>query len=350
MSNIISKKRIREILASFMGEKLVAAPVMIGKTIDFQAVDDVSKILMGDEIPYKSPKEFFFPQCEKIITFKDDEAVAETHDKDLLLFGAKPCDLEALKILKTIFSTGQFRDDFFMAKYDSSLIVGVSCVDKKPGCFCELRETDMNYSESCDLFLKNAGDDYEVLYVSDKGRDIFGKLISLPDELPQYMTKEPSPCHIVDPEHSGDGPFVSNDTKGPSPCVTTLSLDGCDLEMFDKIDWVKYTETCQGCGLCTFICPTCHCFDFKDVEENGSICRYRNWDSCMFPKFTVHASGHNPRESIKERYRQRVLHKYSYIPKNFGSVSCTGCGRCIRSCPAGVNIKSIVEGIMEDLS
>ena len=120
--------------------------------------------------------------------------------------------------------------------------------------------------------------------------------------------------------------------------------------MFDKIDWVKYTDICQGCGLCTFICPTCHCFEFKDVDENGSVCRYRNWDSCMFPKFTVHASGHNPRASIKERYRQRVLHKYSYIPKNFGYVSCTGCGRCIRSCPAGVNIRSIVEGITEDLS
>ena len=339
MNNTISKKRMREILDSFMGEKLVAAPVRIGKTIDFAAVDSTDKILMNDDLPYKSPKEFFFPRCEKLITFKDDEAVAEPPGKDLVLFGAKPCDLEALKILTAIFTTGQFRDDFFKARLDSSLIIGVSCNAKKPGCFCELRETDMRYSESCDLFLNDTGDDYEILYVSDKGREVFGDLVAL--DFDAARTEEPSVL-AASSEPAGDG------SGGPSPSVT-LSLDENDLEMFDKIDWAKYTDICQGCGLCTFICPTCHCFEFKDVEENGSVCRYRNWDSCMFPKFTMHASGHNPRASIKERYRQRVLHKYSYIPKNFGYVSCTGCGRCIRSCPSGMNIKTIVSGIMEDL-
>ena len=334
MNNTISKKRMREILAAMKKEKLVAAPVKVGNTIDFLAIDDVSKILMGDELPYKSPKEFFFPRCEKIITFKDDEAVAEKPDKDLVLFGAKPCDLEAIKILTAVFTTGQFRDDFFNHRLDSSLIIGVACLEKKPGCFCELRETDMYYSESCDLFLKDTGDEYEILFISDKGREGFDALI---------------------PEPKGDGSSGSmfREPDEPSPFGSEpqppLSLDENDLEMFDKIDWEKYTDVCQGCGLCTFICPTCHCFEFKDVEEKGTICRYRSWDSCMFPKFTMHASGHNPRASIKERYRQRVLHKYSYIPKNFGYVSCTGCGRCTRSCPAGVNIKTIVSGIREDL-
>jgi len=322
----ISKKRMLEILASFKEEKLVAAPVRVGKTIDFLAVDDAGKILMNDEIPYKSPKEFFFPRSEKIITFEENEAVAEKPEKDVVLFGAKPCDLEALKILTTIFSTGQFRDDFFMHRLESSLIIGVSCLEKKPGCFCELRETDMDYSESCDLFLKDTGDDYEVLYVSDKGRAGFGALFPELKDFKNPGAPKPSSGHSV-----------------------PLSLDENTLEMFDKIDWEKYTDICQGCGLCTFVCPTCHCFEFKDVDEGGVVCRYRNWDSCMFPKFTMHASGHNPRASIKERYRQRVLHKYSYIPKNFGCVSCTGCGRCVRSCPAGVNIKTIVEGITEDL-
>ena len=322
----ISKNRMLEILASLMEEKLVAAPVRVGKTIDFLAVDDAGKILMNDEIPYKSPKEFFFPRSEKIITFEENEAVAEKPEKDVVLFGAKPCDLEALKILTTIFSTGQFRDDFFMHRLESSLIIGVSCLEKKPGCFCELRETDMDYSESCDLFLKDTGDDYEVLYVSDKGRAGFGALFPELKDFKNPGAPKPSSGHSV-----------------------PLSLDENTLEMFDKIDWEKYTDICQGCGLCTFVCPTCHCFEFKDVDEGGVVCRYRNWDSCMFPKFTMHASGHNPRASIKERYRQRVLHKYSYIPKNFGCVSCTGCGRCVRSCPAGVNIKTIVEGITEDL-
>ena len=325
MSNIIiSKDRMREILSLLMAERRVAGPVRDGKVIDYQETGDVSRILMGDEIPYKSPKEFFFPRCEKIITFRDDEAIAETPGRGLVLFGARPCDLEALKIMTAVFTTGKFQDPFFRANLDASLIIGVSCIGKKPGCFCEMRETDMSYSKSCDLFLRNAGEDYEALFVSDKGRAAFAGFV-------------PELRHFENP------------VAGKPAFEKTLSLDKAVCEMFDRVDWAGITETCQGCGLCTYVCPTCHCFEFKDVEEGGAVCRYRNWDSCMFPKFTLHASGHNPRASVRERYRQRILHKYSYVKENYNYVACTGCGRCVRSCPAGMNIKTIIEGIVEEL-
>ena len=370
MSKItITKDRMREILSSLMEEKRVAAPMQDGKVVDFLEVDEVSGILMGDEIPYKSPKEFFFPRCEKIITFKDDEAVAEMPEKGLVLFGARPCDLEALKIMTAVFTTGKFEDPFFKARLDASLIIGVGCLEKKPGCFCELRETDMHYSESCDLFLKNSGDGYEALYVSEKGREVLGGLIPGLDGFENPGSGLQASARgaaggdsgeAVPAEGGSSGMPVYGDTfsceDAPGKTLTpenatakTLSLESAELEMFDKVDWEGFTETCQGCGLCTYICPTCHCFVFKDVEDSGTVCRYRNWDSCMFPKFTLHASGHNPRASVKERYRQRVLHKYSYVKENFGYVACTGCGRCVRGCPAGMDIKAIVEGIMEGL-
>ena len=342
-SVIISKDRMREILSALMEEKRVAAPVSSGKVIDFLETTDAGAILMGDEIAYKSPKEFFFPRCEKIITFKDDEAVAEMPEKGLVLFGARPCDLEALRIMTAVFTTGKFQDPFFQANLDASLIIGVGCLEKKPGCFCELRETDMRFSDNCDLFLKNAGDSYEALYVSEKGREAFGGFMP---ELNGFENTErgrtlpDAAIQTSDPEEGGSG-GMSNEN--------TLSLEKGEIEMFDKVDWGLITETCQGCGLCTYICPTCHCFVFKDVEDGGAVCRYRNWDSCMFPKFTLHASGHNPRSSVRERYRQRILHKYSYVKDNFGYVACTGCGRCVRSCPAGMNIRTIVEGIIEEL-
>jgi ferredoxin len=128
-----------------------------------------------------------------------------------------------------------------------------------------------------------------------------------------------------------------------------LELSADENILFDKVDWDRISETCIGCGTCTYICPTCHCFDFKDVAEKGVASRYRCWDSCMYPKFTLHTSGHNPRPTKTERYRQRIMHKYVYVKKNFGYIACTGCGRCVRSCPAGVNIKSVVKRIMEEM-
>jgi ferredoxin len=42
-----------------------------------------------------------------------------------------------------------------------------------------------------------------------------------------------------------------------------------------------------------------------------------------------------------------VLHKYLYVMQNTGLIACTGCGRCVRSCPVGINIKSVAESLME---
>ena len=326
---VLTKEEIKIFLAELMKERTVFAPASNGKKLDYLPVANVSDVVFGDALPYKSPKEIFFPRSEKIITFKGGEAVAEITEEKFVLFGAKPCDLEAIEILRKIFTEGKFRDPFFETRYENTLIIGISCFEKKPGCFCDLRETDLGFSDKCDLFFRiseNADSDdciYEVLYVSDKGREALVSLI---------------------PGLSG---FVNAHQKAELP--KTLSIETTEEELFGKIDWGKISQTCQGCGMCTFICPTCHCFLFKDVDEGDSACRYRNWDSCMFPKFTLHASGHNPRTERHERYRQRIAHKYLYLNKNFGVTSCTGCGRCVRGCPAGLNIKSIAEGIAEDL-
>jgi ferredoxin len=327
MSNItIPKTKMREICGELMKDKKVVAPVSNGKRVDYSEVSDVNSILMDDQLPYKSPKENFFPRCEKIIEFKDGEAVASKPEKGVVIFGAKPCDLEAIKIMTKVFTTGRFVDPFFSDHLANTVIIGVGCVDTKPGCFCDQRETYMKYSKECDLFLENKDDSYEVLYVSDKGKEALAALI---------------------PDLDG---FANPEIEVPVSDKKQLTVVDNELELFEKINWDKMTDICQACGMCTYICPTCHCFEFKDVEEDGVVGRYRKWDSCMYPKFTLHASGHNPRDTKKERYRQRVLHKYLYVKKNFGYVACTGCGRCVRSCPAGMNIKTIVEGIMEELS
>ena len=60
----------------------------------------------------------------------------------------------------------------------------------------------------------------------------------------------------------------------------------------------------------------------------------------MYPTFTQHASGHNPREEGAARTRQRIMHKFSFFPRGeAGAWMCVGCGRCIASCPTGRSLK-----------
>ena len=103
------------------------------------------------------------------------------------------------------------------------------------------------------------------------------------------------------------------------------------------------SEACLGCGTCTFVCPTCQCFDIRDFKTNEGVVRYRCWDSCMYSDFTLMAHG-NSRTTQMQRFRQRFMHKLVYYPsQNEGLYSCVGCGRCVNKCPQRLNIVKVIK-------
>ncbi|MCL2820371.1 MAG: 4Fe-4S dicluster domain-containing protein [Oscillospiraceae bacterium] len=371
-NNVINKKDMMDFLKHLSGERTLVAPVDTGKIIEYQkiAVDTGipvshgSPIIMDDRVSYKSIKEFYFPQTELMFTFDENDVTDHSEMPGYVIFGARPCDLEALRVMSIVYTTGKYADPFFQRRFEANLLIGIACNEKKPECFCDKMGISKDYSDFCDIFLVNIGDSYEIKYVSDKGsRQGDGSPVLSTERIPWkhsvasnalselsevFKTGEPSPCLSI-------ASLTQNDTNMQQDChpedskdLIALDTGKEDSAFFDIIDWQKVTETCKGCGICTYVCPTCYCFDFKDVTEKGTAKRYKCWDSCMYPRFTLHASGHNPREHRFERYRQRVLHKYKYVPNLFdGAVACTGCGRCVRSCPVGINIKNIVKLINE---
>ena len=117
---------------------------------------------------------------------------------------------------------------------------------------------------------------------------------------------------------------------------------------FDDPMWEKAARSCLACGTCAFVCPTCHCFDIQDEMTGSEGIRQKNWDACAFPLFTLHTSGHNPRPDQPSRWRQRLSHKFRYYPEKFGRVLCTGCGRCLRLCPAGMDLLADLQKLSRD--
>jgi ferredoxin len=328
MTDIIAEKTFRRFLASLAPDMRLAGPVRDGKIVEFRE-GRPEDFVLDDSVSYKSPKEFYFPQVERIITFGDDAAESEPEPKPAVISGARPCDLEALRVMREVFLKGRYRDPFFERRLERNLITGLACDAKKPGCFCDELGIDMKFSDFCDILLERVTQTsgeraFKVTYLSAAGAEALAKFTDTADV-------KPAPAR----------------PRGASERVLGLDPERGEREFFDLIDWDEVTMACQGCGICTYICPTCHCFEFRDVTENGVAGRYRCWDSCMFPRFTLHASGHNPRASRADRYRQRVLHKYLYVTQNTGFIACTGCGRCVRSCPAGINIKTAVESLTE---
>ena len=118
--------------------------------------------------------------------------------------------------------------------------------------------------------------------------------------------------------------------------------------LWDNPAWDELSQTCLGCGTCTFVCPTCQCYDLKDYDTGNGIQKYRCWDSCMYSDFTMMAHGNN-RTSQMQRYRQRFMHKLVYFPaNNDGMYSCVGCGRCVDKCPAHLNIVKVIKAFQKE--
>ena len=286
----------------------------------FELLEDVEKINMECENTVVPPKEIFFPQTEKLLEFdlKSNELSASIPDTEKrVIFGIRPCDARAMRILDKVFLK-DYLDPYYSARKKDSILVVLACREYCRDGFCNAVGSSPADSEGADILITKIDDRYQIEVITDEGGKIiqndFEKSAKIEIEMPKAVY-----------------------TKDLSKADEWLS------EKFESKEWERFARMCIGCGICTFLCPTCHCFDITDTKS----CRIRTWDSCQFPEYTVHTSGHNPRPERVHRMRNRVLHKFLYFKERNDEIMCVGCGRCIRHCPEGIDIRKIVES-MED--
>ncbi|MCL2501045.1 MAG: 4Fe-4S dicluster domain-containing protein [Defluviitaleaceae bacterium] len=291
---------------------------------DFASVDlQILKTIL-------SPKGFFFPASEELYkaVLKDNTYEITPQpltDRPFALFGVRACDAAAIKILDGVF-IGEATDEFYKARRDASCIITLACESLAATCFCGM--FGINPAEpggDVSTWLK---DNY--LYwqpQTEKGERLTKKLGVFMETV--EVVKTDVEVHLYSNE------INVNDPSGgmPNP-FTTLKKVPDILSLFISPAWDELHRTCVACGTCTFLCPTCHCYDIAD-------CR-RNWDACLYPGFTQMAHG-NPRPTKKERFRQRYMHKLAYHPQRHGVVACVGCGRCVAQCPVNMNIVKVAK-------
>jgi ferredoxin len=326
MSRIISRENVSKLVDSLIAVgTTVAGPVATsGKKFFFQTLQTAESLVLDSSVmPDNSIKEFLFPQHETICNYRRDgkELVlldTEPFDKSQVVFGARPCDAASLPILDKVFAW-DFQDRFYQRRREGTIVVSLACKADE-NCFCTSVGLAPDTQSGSDAMLLNLGDgSFEVRIFTDKGKVLFdGKTmesdkISRPAELPQVR-------------------------------FDVQKVEKYLAEHFD--DPLIYSEVglrCIGCGACTYICPTCHCFDIVDEGGPAKGKRVKNWDACQFAMFTHHASGHNPRNDQAARQRNRIQHKFRIYPEKFGAILCTGCGNCTRVCSASLGVRPLLE-------
>ena len=334
----IEKENLNALYAKISETMGLFIPVKKAGEVNFAVWSDGKEVSLETLKTVKSPKNMFFPQTENMMKFRTEGKNIEIEDirvdykdvKEFVAFGVKACDYKALEVLDRVFLADPV-DTYYQSRKEATTVVALACSKPEESCFCSVFGIDATAPQ---------GDvttwlDEKYLYWqanTEKGKALTEKVSDL---LKDGGEEEVKAQRENTKEILAKLPFATLDLSRFKP----ENLN----ELFNAPEWESLSEACLGCGTCTFVCPTCQCFDIRDFKTKDGILRYRCWDSCMYSDFTLMAHG-NSRTTQMQRYRQRFMHKLVYYPsQNDGLYSCVGCGRCVNKCPQRLNIVKVVK-------
>ena len=286
----------------------------------------------------RSAKDLFFPQVENLVNFKVEGTkidIVENRDAadPFVVFGVRACDCASFDILDRVFLSDPV-DTFYQTRRENGVVITLACSRPAETCFCGVFGIDAA-NPAGDITCWMDGENLYWRANTAKGEELTASL-NLTD------------C---------DDAAVTAQQEATRKILAKLPLNGLDLsdfkdekllDVFNSPKWAELSESCLGCGTCTFVCPTCQCYDVQDFDNGREVRRFRCWDSCMYSDFTMMAHGTN-RPTQKERFRQRFMHKLVYFPNNNdGIFGCVGCGRCLQKCPIHMNIVKVAKALKEE--
>lgn len=309
----------------------VIGPVRKNDITQYDKVEHAGELDLGVILPARTVKDLFFPQTEPMFSYRIGKQRIDTEEylpsgRKRVVFGARPCDAAAMAIDDPLFGW-DYKDSYWFRRRNETVIVTIACTASDEFCMCTSLKLSPDTPQGSDILLRPLENSkgWLVEELTDRGREAL----------------------------DGIGACMEESTGKPAPLADVpvkFDLDACrewlrNPDNFEHHFWKEISMRCIGCGTCTFLCPTCHCFDFQDEGDTYSGVRRKNWDSCSFALFTMHTSGHNPRSTQSSRWRQRIMHKFNYFPGKFSLNSCSGCGRCTRECPVDMGITETLQEI-----
>ena len=336
----IQKENLSALYAAMAAKNDLFLPVKTAGQVNFGLWTEEADVSIETLKTVKSAKDIFFPQSESLYQVRRQEGKLEIRGAQLcqtpfVVFGIRGCDVKGLEVLDKVFLSEPV-DSYYAARRQMGTIVSMACGRPETSCFCKVFGVDCAQPEG-DVITWLAGQTLYWQPKTEKGEALTAQLSQLLE--------------------SADEMAVENEKQRIRAIVEKLPYSNLSLSKwgaaaadknFNSPVWEQLYSPCLACGTCTFVCPTCQCYDIKDYNTGSGVQRYRCWDSCMYSDFTMMAHGNN-RNSQMQRFRQRFMHKLAYFPaNNDGMFSCVGCGRCVDKCPSHLNIVKVIKAFEKE--
>ncbi len=339
--HILKKDELDGFIIKLSQKMTVVAPVAKDAgNFAFQEVTGASGIALKYIPTILPPKKYFMPPREKMLDFDIsgpqpvDKAVLDA--PEIAVFGVHTCDLAGLQCLNMVFSERP-RDYNYLLRKEKIFLIGMECSDYcDDHASCALVNSHMP-SGGYDLFFTDLGDRFIIHVKTQKAEELVEEL-----GLAKAASADMTALEKIREHKRG----VFRNEIGVDPRKLP--------EMFEKGAkskvWKDVGDRCVACGNCTNVCPTCYCFDMADTinldMKTGH--RARTWDSCQFETFAKVAGGENFREARADRQRHRYSRKFKFPLDKFSRFFCTGCGRCTRTCMAGISLKETLKTLAKE--
>ncbi len=336
--------KISELAATLMEKGTLLAPVKEISGHKFAQISDPRQVDLSFYNTITSPKSAFSPHNEDFINYKVGEPISDAEPvvlnlKPVFLLGVRPCDVKSFEIMDKHFNAGGIIDPYWRKRREATTIFGYAFDFSQqidPADFYNTLGIYAADPEGSDIFMVKKDNELLFKSITPKGEKLLSELKMIEDG------------KAADKKYFEEYIKKGRDYKTRFMCLDQEIITKKLEDLFHNTDfWTRVSSACLSCGICTFVCPTCYCFDICDDTLFGQGTRRRVWDACMFTDFTLEASGHNPRTQVYQRLRQKINHKYSYHVRKYGVISCVGCGRCTRYCPVSIDIYSIIEDALK---
>jgi len=332
----LQKRHIKLFLERIRTEYELWGPVQRNSHYLYEKIDDLETLIIKPVKTLLPVKKIIIPSYTEMLKFRDTECEDLQDTTIRVVFGPHPCEIHSLLMLDRIFHA-QYPDPYYIRRRENTILIALSC-EPDETCFCKSTGTH-TVSEGFDIALNDLGNFYLVWVLTSKGDDLVRLGAELFDELTVEDVKK-----YTEWRQTRDAMFnVEFDFM--------VMPDLMDLNYHSSI-WEDFATKCLSCGACSMVCPTCNCFNVVDEINftTGEVTRSRHWDSCMFKEYSMVAGGFNFRESRAARLRLWYTHKLRSfgelrLPGVTGKPSCVGCGRCVETCPVGINVLTVMEAL-----